>query len=76
MVPVGAGLAFSVYHPADYAIISSAVDESRLGRAFSLHAVTGNLGSAAAPLVMVALVTFFGVRRAAPLGAAENSGSG
>lgn len=30
----------------------------------------------AAGFMMVALVTFFGVRRAAPLGAAENGGSG
>ena len=59
-----AGLAFSVYHPADYAIISSAVDESRLGRAFSLHAVTGNLGSAAAPLVMVGLAALWDWRAA------------
>lgn len=59
-----AGLAFSVYHPADYAIISSAVDKSRLGRAFSLHAVTGNLGSAAAPLVMVGLAALWDWRAA------------
>lgn len=59
-----AGLAFSVYHPADYAIIASAVDKSRLGRAFSLHAVTGNLGSAAAPLVMVGLAALWDWRAA------------
>ena len=32
-----AGLANSVYHPADYAILSSSIDEKRMGRAFSIH---------------------------------------
>lgn len=57
-----AGLAFSVYHPADYAIMSSTVDKSRLGRAFSVHAVAGNLGSAAAPLMMVGMAALWGWR--------------
>src|SRR5882762_4228671 len=31
------GLANSVYHPADYAILSAHMDEARMGRAFSIH---------------------------------------
>src|SRR6266446_8106830 len=30
------GLANSVYHPADYAILSAHIDEARMGRAFSI----------------------------------------
>ena len=50
-----AGCAFSVYHPSDYAILSASVEESRLGRAFSFHAFCGNIGSAAAPMIMVGI---------------------
>jgi len=31
------GLANSVYHPCDYAILSTHMDEARMGRAFSIH---------------------------------------
>src|SRR5215468_10959005 len=31
------GLANSVYHPADYAILSAHMDEARMGRAFAIH---------------------------------------
>ncbi len=58
------GVAFSVYHPCDYAILSGSIAKARLGRAFSFHAFTGNMGSAAAPLVMVALAAFWDWRAA------------
>ncbi len=51
------GLANSVYHPADYAILSAHMDEARMGRAFSIHTFAGFLGGAVAPSIMVALVT-------------------
>lgn len=54
-----AGLANSVYHPADYAILSASVSGDRMGRAFSLHTFAGFAGGAAAPLAM-ALVLQFG----------------
>ena len=38
------GLANSVYHPCDYAILSAHMDESRMGRAFSIHTFAGFLG--------------------------------
>jgi FSR family fosmidomycin resistance protein-like MFS transporter len=53
MIP--AGLANSVYHPADYAILNRSVDSKVMGRAFSIHTVSGFGGSAVAPLTMVAL---------------------
>ena len=48
-----AGLAHTVYHPADYAILTATVDSRRLGRAYGVHAFTGNLGFAIAPVFMV-----------------------
>src|SRR6202035_3033171 len=35
------GLANSVYHPADYAILSAHMDEARMGRAYSIHTFAG-----------------------------------
>jgi MFS family permease len=54
-----AGLGNSVFHPADYSILSGSVDGSRLGRAFGIHTFAGNAGWAAAPPVMIALATLW-----------------
>ena len=54
------GLANSVYHPADYAILSAHMDEARMGRAFSIHTFAGFLGGAVAPAIMAALVATVG----------------
>ncbi|MDE2377254.1 MFS transporter [Bradyrhizobium sp.] len=54
------GLANSVYHPADYAILSEHMDEARMGRAFSIHTFAGFLGGAVAPAIVAALVTTTG----------------
>jgi MFS family permease len=54
------GLANSVYHPADYAILSTHMDEARMGRAFSIHTFAGFLGSAVAPAIVAALVATTG----------------
>src|SRR5690348_450065 len=54
------GLANSVYHPADYAILSARMDEARMGRAFSIHTFAGFLGGAVAPAIIAALVTMIG----------------
>src|SRR6185295_2847228 len=40
------GLANSVYHPCDYAILAAHMDEARMGRAFSIHTFAGFLGGA------------------------------
>lgn len=50
-----AGLANSVYHPSDYAILSSAMDEKRMGRAFSVHTCAGMFGGAIAPVIGLGL---------------------
>jgi MFS family permease len=54
------GLANSVYHPADYAILAAHMDEARMGRAFSVHTFAGFLGGAVAPAIMATLVATVG----------------
>src|SRR5450432_1505417 len=54
------GLANSVYHPADYAILSAHMDEARMGRAFSIHTFAGYLGGAVAPASVAALLATVG----------------
>ena len=54
------GLANSVYHPCDYAILAAHMDEARMGRAFSIHTFAGFLGGAVAPAIMAALVATVG----------------
>ena len=56
------GMGNSVFHPADYAILSGSVDKDRMGRAFALHTFSGNLGFAAAPPVMALLAMTLGWR--------------
>ena len=58
-----AGLANSVYHPANYSILSASVSADRMGRAFSLHTFAGFAGAASAPLAM-ALALQYGDWRA------------
>ena len=59
-----AGLGNAVLHPADYAIMSAAVEPRRLGRAFGLHTFAGHLGWAVAPVTMIALAGLLGWRTA------------
>jgi MFS family permease len=54
------GVANSVYHPADYAILAAHMDEARMGRAFSIHTFAGFLGGAVAPAIMAGLVATTG----------------
>ncbi|MCK1366735.1 MFS transporter [Bradyrhizobium sp. 62] len=54
------GLANSVYHPADYAILAAHMDEARMGRAFSIHTFAGYFGGAVAPAIVAAMVIVSG----------------
>jgi len=58
------GLANSVYHPADYAILSAHMNEARMGRAFSIHTFAGFVGGAVAPAIVATLVATIGGRGA------------
>src|SRR5437868_6349212 len=55
------GLANSVFHPADYSLLSAKVAPARLGRAFSIHTFSGFLGNAVAPVTMIALAAGAGL---------------
>jgi FSR family fosmidomycin resistance protein-like MFS transporter len=55
------GLANSVFHPADYSLLSAKVAPVRLGRAFSIHTFSGFLGNAVAPVTMIALAAGLGL---------------
>lgn len=52
-----AGAGSSVFHPADYSILSGTVSERRLGRAFAIHTFGGAAGFALAPIIMVGLAS-------------------
>jgi hypothetical protein len=55
------GLSGSVFHPADYAILSAQIALVRLGRAFSIHTFAGFLGNAVAPVAMLAVAASVGL---------------
>src|SRR6185437_846954 len=55
------GLANSVFHPADYAILSAQVAAPRVGRAFSIHTFSGFLGNAIAPVTVLPIALHFGL---------------
>jgi FSR family fosmidomycin resistance protein-like MFS transporter len=59
-----AGLGNTVYHPADYALLSRHVPAARAGRVFSLHTFAGMLGNAAAPPSLLFLYGMVGWRGA------------
>ncbi|MFN9478398.1 MAG: MFS transporter [Betaproteobacteria bacterium] len=52
-----AGLGNSVFHPVDFTLLNHRVSTPRLGHAFSMHGLSGNLGWAAAPVFMTAIAT-------------------
>jgi FSR family fosmidomycin resistance protein-like MFS transporter len=55
------GVANSVFHPADYALLSRKIAPGRIGRAFSIHTFSGFLGNALAPVTMIALAATMGL---------------
>jgi FSR family fosmidomycin resistance protein-like MFS transporter len=52
----------SVFHPCDYAILNSSISERRMGRAFSAHNFSGQLGTGIAPALMIFLANSYGWR--------------
>jgi MFS transporter, FSR family, fosmidomycin resistance protein len=48
-----AGLGNSPFHPIDFTILNQRVSQPRLGHAFAVHGICGNLGWAIAPLVLL-----------------------
>ena len=62
------GTANAVFHPADFSILAARVDEKRVGRAFSFHAISGNIGWALAPIIMIPLAKYLGLEMAFIIG--------
>ncbi len=60
-----AGLGNAPFHPADFSILNQRVSPARLGHAFSVHGISGNLGWAAAPLVVAGVAAASGSWRMA-----------
>jgi MFS family permease len=54
------GLANTVYHPADYAILSATIDPRKIGKAFSIHTFAGYLGSGVTPAMVLACAALWG----------------
>jgi MFS family permease len=54
-----AGLGNGVFHPVDYTLLNRKVSAPRLGHAYSVHGLTGSLGWAAAPALVVPLAIAF-----------------
>ena len=59
---VVAGIGNGVFHPVDYTLLNRKVHPSRLGHAFSVHGITGSLGWALAPALLVPLSIAYGWR--------------
>jgi len=57
-----AGLGNASFHPVDFTILNQRVSAPRLGYAFSVHGLTGNLGWAAAPVFLVGISSLAGWR--------------
>lgn len=60
-----AGLGNCVFHPADFTVLNRHVSPPRLGHAFSVHGLSGNLGWVAAPVFMTGIAAASGWRVAA-----------
>jgi MFS transporter, FSR family, fosmidomycin resistance protein len=59
-----AGVGNTVYHPADYSLLSHHVPSERIGQAYSIHTFAGLLGSAVAPASLLVMENFWGWRGA------------
>lgn len=58
------GTANAVYHPADYSILAGSIRQEKMGQAFAIHTLTGNVGFALAPPVIAVLAGLLGWREA------------
>ena len=59
-----AGLGNTAYHPADYSLLSHHSPPERLSQIFAFHTFAGMLGSAIAPVTLLAMQSYFGWRGA------------
>ena len=59
---VVAGTGNGVFHPVDYTLLNRKIGKPRLGHAYSVHGITGSLGWALAPALLVPLTLAFSWR--------------
>jgi MFS transporter, FSR family, fosmidomycin resistance protein len=59
---VVAGIGNGVFHPVDYTLLNRKVSAPRLGHAYSVHGITGSLGWALAPAMVVPIAIAFSWR--------------
>lgn len=59
-----AGLGNGVFHPADYTLINRRVTPARIPHAYSMHGVSGALGWAASPALLVSITSLIDWRAA------------
>jgi MFS family permease len=57
-----AGAGNAVFHPVDFTLLNRKVSAARLGHAYSVHGLTGSLGWALAPAVLVPLTLAYSWR--------------
>ena len=57
-----AGVGNGVFHPVDYTLLNRKIGPARLGHAYSVHGITGSLGWALAPALMVPLTLAYSWR--------------
>lgn len=57
-----AGVGNGVFHPVDYTLLNRRVSPARLGHAYSVHGISGSLGWALAPAMLVPLAATFSWR--------------
>ena len=55
-----AGVGNAPFHPADFTILNKRVSAPRLGHAFSVHGISGNIGWAVAPVLSIGLMNATG----------------
>jgi FSR family fosmidomycin resistance protein-like MFS transporter len=70
LAAVLAGLGNASFHPVDFTILNRRVSAPRLGHAFSVHGISGNLGWALAPVFLAGVTAVSGSWRTAYLGTA------
>ena len=60
-----AGAGNAVFHPTDFTLLNRRVSQPRLGHAFSMHGLAGNIGWALAPITLFPLAQWQGWQFAA-----------
>ena len=67
LLPLAAlgGIGNSVFHPADYSVLTARVSPSRMARAYSVHTVSGTIGWTLAPITMLFFVAMARLARRA-----------